>query len=223
MKSPVARELAPWQPERRQLLSDLFHGLNQPLTTLGCSLELALLKPQSAEQCQETIRQAGVQVEKVAQLTGHVRRMVEADDPGDPDQAVDLGRVAREVVEELSPVAESLQVRLSLCGDVDCTVWIEEIRLRQALFGLLDLVLDASREEVLLELSSKDRVAALAITSSLKDVSEEMDSHPDRLRRQVGLAVAYRVFESCGGRITIFQENSQLRLGIELPVTGIGA
>jgi hypothetical protein len=44
----TASPAAPAECESRQLVSDLFHELSQPLTTLCCSLELALLQTPTA-------------------------------------------------------------------------------------------------------------------------------------------------------------------------------
>jgi hypothetical protein len=64
--------------ESRQLVSDLFHQLSQPLTTLCCSLELALLQTPNAEQYGEIVSQALSQAEKVSALATAIRELFDA-------------------------------------------------------------------------------------------------------------------------------------------------
>jgi len=49
----------------------LLHALNQPLTGLQCSLELALVSPRPAEQYVRTLREG-------LELTGRMRVLVQA-------------------------------------------------------------------------------------------------------------------------------------------------
>ena len=84
----------------------LLHALNQPLTGLQCSLELALAKPQSLENYTRVLR-VGLD------LTGRMRVLVEAirelEDaasagPGEVEPFL-LDVLLRDTVSDLSPVA----------------------------------------------------------------------------------------------------------------------
>ncbi len=65
--------------DRQQRIADRFHALNQPLTTLCCSLELALSQPRTAEQYRDNLRDALTYAEQVAGLARGLREMLEAE------------------------------------------------------------------------------------------------------------------------------------------------
>src|SRR5208282_1526332 len=99
----------------RSLLSHLLHALNQPLTGLQCSLELAVAGPRPNELYIRTLREG-------LELTGRMRILVEAirevadAQPLDREQfeAVQLDDLLRSAVADLFPVAEAKGVRLLL-------------------------------------------------------------------------------------------------------------
>jgi len=100
-------------------LAQLLHALNQPLTGLQCSMEVALAGTRSAEQYVQGLHEG-------LELTARMRILVEAirevvDGDGDrseeKSEAIEWGGILREVVEELKPVAEAMKVGLTL----DCT------------------------------------------------------------------------------------------------------
>ena len=107
MKNPAAAA----ECESRQLVSDLFHQLSQPLTTLCCSLELALLQTPSAEQYSEVVGHALGQAEKVSALATAIRELIEAGQAGYGGELLELRRAVEDAVADLLPVAESAGAR----------------------------------------------------------------------------------------------------------------
>ena len=105
---PITQEssVAGVECESRQLVSDLFHQLSQPLTTLCCSLELALLQTPTAEQYSEIVSQALSQAEKVSALATAIRELFDASLAGQCGEVLDLRRAVEETVGDLLPVAE---------------------------------------------------------------------------------------------------------------------
>jgi hypothetical protein len=61
-----------------ELVSELFHALNQPLTTLQCSLELAMMKPTSIVSGRGQLEAALQEVEQITAMTGKLRETIEA-------------------------------------------------------------------------------------------------------------------------------------------------
>jgi len=61
-----------------QSISDLFHGLSQPLTTLRCSLELAMMKQCRSGADRAQLEAALADVEQITILTGRLRAIIEA-------------------------------------------------------------------------------------------------------------------------------------------------
>jgi signal transduction histidine kinase len=102
-------------PQGRSPLAHLLHALNQPLTGLQCSLELAVAGPRPTEQYVRALREG-------LELTGRMRILVEAirevadTQPSDPEELEPLllDQLVRSTVTELLPVAEAKKVRLVL-------------------------------------------------------------------------------------------------------------
>jgi hypothetical protein len=206
-----------WRPNREKLLSKLFHDLNQPLTSLGCCLELALLASHNEEQTKNVLQEASTRVEQISHLTGCLHRLIEADDPQDEPISVDFDGVVLQVVEELTPIAKTLQMELSLSGKSGLQLRCDHNRLRQALFYLLDTVLFFARQAVRLHLTPEgDQGAMLELTSLLKDVAADETTERDNLDRSVGLAAAYRTFELVGAEIAVVQQRNHLAISIHL-------
>jgi hypothetical protein len=106
--------------ESRQLVSDLFHQLSQPLTTLCCSLELALLQTPSAQQCGEIVRLALAQAEKVSSLATTMRELFDAGQAGEGGEVLELRRAVEDAVGDLLPVAESAGVQFCYLSGPAC-------------------------------------------------------------------------------------------------------
>jgi len=104
-------------PQGRSPLAHLLHALNQPLTGLQCSLELAVAGPRPIEHYVRALREG-------LELTGRMRILVEAirevadAPPSAPEkfEAVPLDELVRNTAADLLPVAEAKGVRL-LLGD----------------------------------------------------------------------------------------------------------
>ena len=141
--APAEGEIAA-RDERRELLSELFHALNQPLTTLRCALELSLQRPHSEEEYRYTMEAALQQAENVTRLTCGIRELLEGDDPGDHPQAVALDASVQEAVLDWLPVAEAAQITLLAQNLSPCQVRFEPQRLRRALFHLQEFVLHSA-------------------------------------------------------------------------------
>ncbi|MGB7866387.1 MAG: hypothetical protein WCF74_23555 [Candidatus Sulfotelmatobacter sp.] len=100
---------------KRSPLAQLLHALNQPLTGLQCSMEVALGRPRTNEQYVQGLRQG-------LELTGRMRALVEAireiaeveEDRALQTEAPALVGLLQEAVNELLPVAEAKNVRLAL-------------------------------------------------------------------------------------------------------------
>jgi two-component system heavy metal sensor histidine kinase CusS len=215
------------EAERQQLLADLFHALNQPLTTLGCSLELALHQPRTAEQYRDSLQAALQQAEHITRLAGGIRELLEAADPGDDRRVLALDGCLRETVRDWLPVAESAQVRLLLRCRAPCHVRFESRRLRQGLFHLLQYVLDDAGAGAAVDLEAAERggEAVLVVTASRGDVpalqnpaSENSEKKAQELARRLGLAIARGIFEAAGGVWQVEDGEDGWKLEVRLPL-----
>jgi signal transduction histidine kinase len=201
MRNPMPGE----EGESRQLISDLFHQLSQPLTTLCCSLELAMLQTPSAERYSEVVGHALAQTEKVSALATAIRELFDAGQAGDGGEVLELRRAVEDAAADLLPVAELAGVQVSCAPGPACRVWFDAPRLRQGLFHLMGFVIGAGGSSVQIELAERgpEAVLTLAISQAgLPDGSPSANSDHQLLRR-LGLGIARAIFEATGGTLTV--------------------
>lgn len=134
-------------PNGRRSLAHLLHALNQPLTGLQCSLELAAAGPRPTEYYLRTLREG-------LELTGRMRVLVEAvreladlqqSRPEEVERVL-LDALLRGAVDDLRPVAETKNVLLSLSGDVSLPVRGDGHALAALTFRFLESALSATRD-----------------------------------------------------------------------------
>ena len=65
--------------EREELITELFHELSQPLTTLTCCLEVCLQKPRGGRR--RDLRIALQQAQTITRLTAQLRELVDTGKP----------------------------------------------------------------------------------------------------------------------------------------------
>lgn len=106
------------QKSARSVLAQLLHALNQPLTGLQCSMEVALATPRTAEQYVRSLREGLELTERMRILVEAIREVadMEADD-GAQMETIELKALLHEVVDDLAPVAKGNSVRMTL----DCS------------------------------------------------------------------------------------------------------
>lgn len=213
--------------ERRRLLSDLFHALNQPLTSLCCSLELALREEHIPPAYRHSVREALQQTEQVTLLANSIREFIEAEEPGGELCVLELQAYLREVFLDFLPMARSNGVLLSLACSSPCRVRLEAHWLRQALFHVLEFVLDSagSGAEFQIHLGEEAGEAVLLV-STLRAGTETGKSFDatgagaatNKLLVHAGLGVARRVFEAAGGSLQKTETYKGLQLQVRAPL-----
>lgn len=203
--------------EDLQLLADLFHNLSQPLTTLRCCLGLSLHKS-PGKQNRRDLEIAMRAAESVASLVAGIRELVEAPNPPPTHAVANLHECLREVVDDLGPVAESMQLTLSLVSRASAQVEIAPLRLRQALFQLLGVALEScpAGNEVQVTTREEGENAVLTIQARARDALSSVN-RPLQIR--LALAIARRIFEMGGGRLQLQSTSDCFSLTIHLPRT----
>ena len=96
-------------------LEQLLHALNQPLTGLQCSMEVALASPRTPEQYVQGLRDGLALTERMRALVDAIREVADAEEEQEAKaETIELHAVLREVVEDLAPVAEAKSVLITL-------------------------------------------------------------------------------------------------------------
>ena len=219
MKLITMRDPAPTaECESRQLVSDLFHQLSQPLTTLCCSLELALLQTPTAEEYGEILSLALGQAEKASSLTTAIRELFDASQASEDGDVLELRRAVEETVGDLLPVAESAGVQVCYLPGPPCPVWFAAPRLRQGLFHLIGFLIGSGGSTVEIELAERGAEAVLTLTVSRVGIYDGLSpAHPDgQLLRRLGLGIARAIFEAAGGSLTVRREVEPLSVEVRL-------
>ena len=219
--------------ERKPLVAELFHTLNQPLTTLRCSLELALVQPRTAEQTNQSLRHALEHAERIAWLVSGLQELMASDDPGDNREVLELEVYVQQVVIDLLPVAEAAGVQLSLHRSSASCVLFEPRRLRQALFHLVEYALSAVSRgtAVKIEIREQGDEAELTLESSPAQsfpestifdagTAGETPNEP-LLSRRLQLAIVRGIIEAAGGKFHMASCGDALEVTIRLRQTGL--
>jgi signal transduction histidine kinase len=212
--------------QRGQLIADLFHAVNQPITALQCSVELSLRRPPSEQQYRDTLQAALQHAEQIARQVAGIRELLQADDPGDNPEVLSLAAFLHELVTDLEPVAESLGVRFSLTEEASCHIRIEPHRLQQALFYLLEYALGTSGtgSTVALAVGERGKESLVRLDSAwvLPKAPDPGNCSPQEkaqiLSQRLELGIARGIIETAGGRLDCEQKATSLHIEVGLPL-----
>jgi signal transduction histidine kinase len=221
MKLPaLAGPAAAADGDIRQLTSDLFHELSQPLTNLCCSLELALLRSPTTEEYGRIVSQALLQAERASELATAIRELLDAGHPGEKADVFDLSHAVGDAVSDLLLVAESAGVEIAYVPPLSCPVWFDAHRLRQGLFHLLgSLIARGGQNSVLkieLEAPGPQTVLSLRL-SGVTDSNGTSEPQPDReLLQRLELGISRAIFEAAGGTFSVERRAQNLMVKVGL-------
>jgi signal transduction histidine kinase len=212
--------------EYQQLMSDLFHDLSQPLSTLTCLLEVNLLLSRPAKRSRHDLKIALQQVHSIVRIVRDLREFADAGNAQQDQQPLPLAACLRDAVADLLPVAESAKVKLSLSSGSECLVNFQASRLRQAVFHLLEFALGsaAAGAEVKITASQDDEAARVVVAVSRVTISpvvrsaESAEWKQRALKRRLGLAIARRIFEIANGCLRAEGGREQFWIEVCLPL-----
>lgn len=209
------------QQEQGKLVADLFHALNQPITSLRCVLELGLFRQKAGEQ-QATLESGIELVDEIGRLAGAIRTLVEAGGSGTRTTAY-LGDVLLELVEDCSIMAKSEGTTVSLGQVGPCPVLFGP-DLRHAVFQLLQFVLAATQENGQVRVEARE--SGTEVVLELNASPQKSQSHAtdraakvQQLWQRWRLAVARNTFTNAGGSLSKEEkeEDGALTVRIMLP------
>ena len=229
--STMSNPTAAANDEPRRLVSDLFHQLSQPLTTLCCSLELAQLQTPTPEQYGEIVNHALEQAEKVSWLATAIRELLDAGQVGEDGELLELHWAVEHAVGDLLLLAESAGVRICYSPRSPCPVWFNAQRLRQGLFHLLGfgVASGGSGAVMKIELEERGMEVLLALNISGRNECDEASAGgpdhgppPHDLVLRLGLGIARAIFEAAGGSLRLRHEADCLTVEVRLLRNGPG-
>jgi len=186
-------------PKDRSPFAHLLHALNQPLTGLQCSLELAAAGPRRPEQYSRTIRESLELTLRMRVLVEALRELADLEHTDlDRGQAFALDQLLGETAEELQPVAETLHVKLATRYDTPLSVQADRRALAALTFRFLESVLSLAGEgtELLIAATRGEGQGALTVCW----IDGPPPEHSPFSRPELGLLIAQAGWERAGAQ-----------------------
>jgi C4-dicarboxylate-specific signal transduction histidine kinase len=200
MSSPRMQPVHPGSSvlKRQDPLSHLLHALNQPLTGLQCSLELASARPHAAEEYARTLQDALELTARMRVLVEALREIAESEYSEQTQQdRVRLNDLLSTQIEDLLPVSESIGVHVIAQIGAELCVSGNRGLLGNVLFRLLDSVLSLARQGSNLQIvAEREMSKALIRVSSVPGSAPEFSPYS---RQELGLLIAQVGWEHAGG------------------------
>jgi len=204
-------------PKGRSPLAHLLHALNQPLTGLQCSLELAVAGPRPIEQYVRTLREG-------LELTGRMRILVEAireladtqqaeSEEGEPFLLDDL---LRDTADDLTPVAETVGVHLLLASHAPLPVRADRRYLAALVFRFLESALSLAREGSDLQIAATAEKEHIRLVVSWKP--GRLPEHSPFSRQELGLLITQAGWERSGAEWTHTRGETTQTCAVRLPL-----
>ncbi len=215
MSSTGTRPALRTEPGECTALAHLLHALNQPLTGLQCSLELAASAPRSSEQYVRTLREGLALTARMRILVEALRELTHSSAEG-PISDLHLDTLLVECVDELRPVAEARGVRfqvaiarlLAIQAGRNCLATI----LLRMLGSAVSLCREASDLEI--EAAAEGDHASVKI-SWIPGPAPEFSPFS---RTELGLVIAQAAWESSGGHWADLRHETRRTCTLQFPL-----
>jgi signal transduction histidine kinase len=197
MSSAGTRLALQSEPRESTALAHLLHALNQPLTGLQCSLELATSAPRSGEQYVRTLCEGLALTARMRIQVEALRELLHSSQPAEATSDLHLNAALADCVDHLRPVAEARDVRFQVAiatlapiqADRGCLATV----LRRALGAAVSLCRETS--DVQIEAAAEGNHASVRI-SWTPGTPPEFSPFS---RLELGLVIAQAAWESSGG------------------------
>jgi signal transduction histidine kinase len=122
--------------DQRRFIQDTSHELRNPLATMSMTLDVALDNPDDPAALEESARLVRRTLDRTARTVDELMRFARRELPSPTDGPVDLGTLARDVVEEFRLSAEGRDVVVQHVGSLGPTVRADRSALHAAVANL---------------------------------------------------------------------------------------
>ena len=213
----------------RRFVADASHELRTPLTLLRTELEVALRRPRSAPELEESVRSAAVETERLQRLAENLLVTARATDGElalhrEPEaiQAL-LERVAK----RYAPHAGAIGRRIVVDTD-GCQLAVDRLRLEQAVGNLVDNALNHGAGDVCVTATSDPQAATIYVRDNgpgfplaFIEHAFERFSRADAARARggsgLGLAIVDMIARAHGGTATATNTRTGAEVAILIP------
>lgn len=211
-----------WSLETASPLAHLLHALNQPLTGLQCSLELADSGPRRTEEYVRVVREALDLTARMRVLVDAVRELVDACQPCSEDfEVVSLDEVLRDTVEELGPVARAQGTQICIVINALLRVRAPRCGLATLMFRFLESALSMTRQGSILKIAAaaQSETASLAISWQPRAPLE----HSPFSRQELGLMIARAGWAQLGAEWKQELTGGETTCAVRMPLANVAA
>jgi hypothetical protein len=210
--------------EQESLLPELLHAMNQPLTSLRCSLELTLLQPRDSEEYRKRLRESLRLTEDIVVLSSGIRELLDVEQPSENVGRVAFERVLESSVRELLPLAEEQEIRLILNCTSVLPVLGDSQRYLAALLYFLSFLFSFAKPSDELRVTAGVDDAWITFRMALEKAAAKVDESTwngtdaaGSARSYLRLLIARRIFEIEGGNVSVDREKQRICLSVKLP------
>jgi hypothetical protein len=212
--SPQRATEAP--PQSRSPLAHLLHALNQPLTGLQCSLELAVAGRRRPEEYVRTLREGLELTERIRILVEAIRELTDDQPESEAPETFHFDRLLRDTTDDLLPVADAFGVHLLLVSSVPLPVKTGRRCLAALIFRFLESGLALTQKGSYLQIvvAPEPEQIRLAVSWNQGPAPE----HSPFSRPELGLLIAQDGFERAGAKWTYRQERATQICTVHLPL-----
>jgi hypothetical protein len=204
-------------PQRRNVLAHLLHALNQPLTGLQCSLELAAAGPRSTDQYVQTLHNGLDLTNRMRDLVGAIRELVDIQQS--ENRTVEICRLdvlLDETIAELLPVAEAKHIQIQLEDRGQQPVLVDRQQLSVLAFRLFESILSLSAEGTAVQITGgneRDHAQIVIFWFPAPPPEHSPFSPPE-----LGLLIAQAGWEHAGAEWVQSQTVKMRRCTIRMPL-----
>ncbi len=202
--------------QQRSPLTHLLHALNQPLTGLQCSLELAAAGPHSQDQYVRVLRDGLELTGRMRVLVEAIRELADLQERSSATGQVLLNTLLRESVDSLVPVAEIKRVRLSLMCKTQFSAPGTPIQLQALTFRLVESALSLTRERGDLSIVAAPDSQKICLTLSW--TTGPTPPHSPFSQAELGLLIAQAGWERLGAEWKLTHTDGRSTCKICLPM-----
>lgn len=140
------------QLDRTQVLEDLLHALNQPLTQIRCTAELMLYRSAVPGDVRESLATVLKQAEKASMLSAVMQKVLEVEcEQRAGQQSTALTTSVEAALEDFMPLAEQNGITIVRSECAECKVAVSARTLGIALFLLFDQLLSWAKNGDVIE------------------------------------------------------------------------
>jgi hypothetical protein len=193
-------ENGPQKP--RSSISYLLHALNQPLTGLQCSLELATARPRSAHEYVRALEEALDLTMRARTLVEAVRELSDTEAYAKaPAESIFLNTLLEVTADELAPIAAARNICIQVRANAEVSLQGERTWVANLVFRTLDSVLSLADDGSELSISASPERDRACLSVLWKQIL--LPEHSPFSRSELGLLITQAGWERLGGECSL--------------------